>query len=103
MRSHPRIAASVILFALLSIVASGVANAQSGVPNMPGGTHLVVSRASDSAPTASTAPSLITALAATWRWNVIALANARVGAWSFAPALVAELSRPAAVRRRAVH
>ena len=92
----------LILSALTALALSGVASAQSGPPTYNGGNSLVVSRASDPAPTVSTAPSLASVLAASWRWNTIALANARGWAWSFAPALAASYSRPVAVRRRAL-
>lgn len=89
---------SVFLIAL----STGLAAAQSvGPPGCSGGSSFVVSRASEPAPTVSTAPSLISVLAASWRWNLVALASARGWAWSFAPALGASYSRPVAVRRRA--
>jgi len=81
---------------------AGLASAQASIPpGLSGGTSLVVSRASAPAPSVSTAPSLASVLAASWRWNVVALASARGWAWSFAPALGASYSRPVAVRRRA--
>jgi len=87
--------------ALLALTV-GAASAQSvSSPGISGGTSLVVSRASVPAPSVSTAPSLVSVLAASWRWNMVALASARGWAWSFAPALGASYARPVAVRRRA--
>ncbi len=88
--------------ASLSALACGLCLAQSAQPPLVGGNSLVVSRASVPAPTAPTMPSLATALADSWRWNLVALASARGWAWSFAPALAASYSRPVAVRRRAI-
>ena len=93
---------ALTLSTLFALTCCSVAGAQSGSPGVTGNTGLVVSRASDPAPTVSTAPSLASVLAASWRWNTIALANARGWAWSFAPALAASYSRPVAVRRRAL-
>lgn len=95
--------AVALLVGMILMLLPLVACAQSGAPNMPGGSNqVVVSRASVPAPSASTLPNISTVLAASLRWNVIALANARIGAWSFAPALAVYLSRPVAVRRGAV-
>ena len=93
---------SLVLTAAFALLVHGIAAAQTAPPNISGGTSLVVSRASNPAPTVSSTPSLASALANSWRWNVIALANARVWAWSFAPALVASSTRPVAVRQGAI-
>lgn len=93
---------ALLLSAALSLVFTGISVAQSpGPPNVTGGNSLVVSRASLSTPSATTAPSLSSVSVVSWKWNAIALASVRNWAWSFAPALVGS-SRPVAVRRRAV-
>ena len=94
---------SLILSAIFALTLCGVAAAQTSPANVSGGSFLVVSRASNPAPTVPSMPGLSSALADSWRWNAVALANARLWAWSFAPAPVASYSRPVAVRRRAIH
>lgn len=92
----------LVLAAMLSLICFGSSFGQSATSDGPGSNSLVVSRASEPAPTAWTAPSLWQVLATSWQWNQIALAHARGWAWSFAPALAVSFMRPVAVTRRAL-
>lgn len=87
---------SVLL--VLSILALSPNQASAQSPVVSGGTRLSVSRASDPAPVTTTT---MTSAASVGYWNMIALANARISAWSFAPARRASYARTGAVRRGA--
>lgn len=89
----------VVLSLALALFCVGSAFPQVGPGDAVGSSSLVVSRASEPAPTAWTAPSLWQVLVTSWYWNQIALAHARGWAWSFAPALAVSFTRPVAVPR----
>lgn len=90
-----------ILFALMLLVlAVGPSFAQGGALEPTGGTRLAVSCASDPAPVTSKV-SVYKPISLDY-WSVIALANARLVALSFAPARGTYVSRNGAVLRRAI-
>ncbi len=90
-----------ILAALLALALSVVPSfAQSGAIEPSGGSSLLVSRASDPAPVTSKVS--VYQPVPTDYWSVIALANARLLALSFAPARGTYVAHHGAVSRRAI-
>src|SRR5262245_13215919 len=100
MRRTPRLAIAALTVSMfLSVVATEVL-AQGQTDSGGGGTRLVVSRASDPTPTPTTNSVYQTVVVR--YWEMIAVANAKLSALSFAPARSAQTTRVGAVRRRQI-
>jgi hypothetical protein len=100
MRRNSRLGIAILSALVLAAAFASETFAQSGAGEVTGGSRLVVSRASDPAPVPATT-SVYQAVSARY-WEMIAFANARLTALSFAPARGAYASRTGAVRRRAI-
>ncbi len=91
---------AVLAALLASVLLIGPSFAQSGGNYASGGSSLLVSRASDPAPVTSKVS--VYQPVPTDYWSLIALANARLLALSFAPARGTYVAHHGAVSRRAI-
>jgi hypothetical protein len=100
MRRNSRLGIAILSALVLAAAFASETFAQATQSDSGGGTRQVVSCASDPAPVTATM-SVYQAVSSGY-WEMIAFANARLTALSFAPARGTYASRTGAVRRRAV-
>jgi hypothetical protein len=100
MRRPSSLEISIASALVMTLAFASSALSQCGLNDANGGTRLGVSRASDPAPVTTTTSAYRPVVSG--YWDMIALANARLVALSFAPARGTYVSRSGAVLRRAI-